>query len=85
MLVMNSLPFFTVCPAGMQSNTNTNINNNEQRCIACPSGWISDGKVANGGCTDCSTSSQFANVQQTACIGKSNFLVQSLTTIWQSP
>ena len=58
----------------MQSNTDANIASNQQRCIACPSGWISNGRVANGGCTDCSTTTgtTFANVQQTACIGKMN-------------
>ena len=62
-------PFFTACPGGMQLNTDENINNNEQRCIPCSGGSISDGTVSNGGCTDCSLGDlTYANVEQTACI-----------------
>ena len=66
-------PFFTACPPGMQLNAEENINNNEQRCIPCPGGSISDGTVSNGGCTECSsedfpTDFPYANVEQTACI-----------------
>lgn len=66
-LICNSASNSCVCPAGWQSNTQTLIDDKQQRCVKCEPGSISDGNVDNMGCTVCS---QFANVQQTACIAK---------------